>query len=129
LGSPFIEFRNEAATLRGKALTLFAFCISLSCFCILSYLFLPEALHRAEERADDLVAKHKASEEACKRAEKDDVDVKDLRQRLQAAEDALSDKEAKKVKRENDISMRLETQSRRFSSKTIFPFSLCFSLR
>jgi hypothetical protein len=101
---------------------LFAFYMFLSCFCILPYLFLPEALRRAEERADDLEAKLKASEEARKRAEKDAADVKDLRQRLQAAEDALSDKEAKQVERENEISTHLETQSRRFLSNTIFPF-------
>jgi hypothetical protein len=99
-----------------------AFCIFLSCFCILSYLFLPEALRRAEERANGLETKLKASEEARKRAEKDAADVKDFRQRFQAAEDALSDKEAKQVERKNDIITRLETQSRRFSSNTIFPF-------
>ncbi|KAK1694610.1 hypothetical protein QYE76_011307 [Lolium multiflorum] len=94
LGSQFIGFRDEAATLR-------------------------EALRRAEERADDLAAKLKASEEARKRAEKDAADVKDLRQRLQAAEDALSDKEAKQVERENDISTRLETNPEDFRGKWV----------
>ncbi|KAM0841830.1 hypothetical protein ACQ4PT_058769 [Festuca glaucescens] len=46
LGSQFIGFRDEAAALR-------------------------DALHRAEGRADDLEAKLKASEAACKKAEKD----------------------------------------------------------
>ncbi|KAK1616616.1 hypothetical protein QYE76_022133 [Lolium multiflorum] len=89
LGSQFTGFRDEAATLR-------------------------EALRRAEERADDLEAKLKASEEARKRAEKDAAGVEDLRRRLQAAENALSDKEAKQVERDNDIITRLKTQSRRF---------------
>ncbi|KAK1670787.1 hypothetical protein QYE76_058946 [Lolium multiflorum] len=74
-----------------------------------------EALHRAEERANDLEFQLKASEEAWKKGEKDASCVEDLRQRLQAAEDALSDREAKQVERENAIIQRLETQSRRFS--------------
>ncbi|KAK1649559.1 hypothetical protein QYE76_067364 [Lolium multiflorum] len=92
LGSQFIGFCDKVATLR-------------------------EALRRAEEHAEDLEVKLKASEEARKRVEKDVADVKDLRQRLQAAEDALSDKEAKQVEHENEISTRLEMQSRRFSRK------------
>ncbi|KAK1632773.1 hypothetical protein QYE76_007088 [Lolium multiflorum] len=92
LGSLFTGFHDEAATLR-------------------------EALRCAKERTADQEAKLKASEEARKRAEKDAAGVEDLRQRLQAAEDALSDKEAKQVERENDIVTRLETQSRRFSRK------------
>jgi preprotein translocase subunit SecF len=79
-----------------------------------------EALHCAGERADDLEVKLKASEEAHERAEKDAVSVEDLRQRLQASEDALSDKEAKFIQRENDIITRLETQSRRFTSNIVF---------
>jgi septal ring factor EnvC (AmiA/AmiB activator) len=63
--------------------------------------FLSDALRRAEERADDLEAKLKASETARKKVEKDVAAIEDLRQRLQAAEDALSDKEAKQVEREN----------------------------
>ncbi|KAK1612256.1 hypothetical protein QYE76_035929 [Lolium multiflorum] len=58
-----------------------------------------EALHRSEERANDLEAKLKASEEARKKAEKDAASVEDLRQRLQVAVDALSDREAKQVER------------------------------
>jgi hypothetical protein len=68
--------------------------------------------------------KLKASEKACKKDEKDVAGVEDLRQRLQAAKDALSDKEAKLVQRENDIIARFETQSSRFSSNTTSPF-LC----
>ncbi|KAK1686553.1 hypothetical protein QYE76_047401 [Lolium multiflorum] len=81
---------------------------------------LDDALHCAGERADDLEVKLKASEEAHERAEKDAVSVEDLRQRLQASEDALSDKEAKFIQRENDIITRLETQSRRFTSNIVF---------
>jgi hypothetical protein len=68
-------------------------------------------MRRAEERTADLETKLKASEEARKKAEKTTSCVEDLRQRLQAAEDALSDKEAKQVERENYIITRLETQS------------------
>ncbi|KAK1610090.1 hypothetical protein QYE76_033763 [Lolium multiflorum] len=92
LGSRFIGFRDEAATLR-------------------------DALHRAKERADDLEAKLKASKTARKKVEKDAADVEDLRQKLQAAEDALSNKEAQQVERENNIVTRFETQSRIFLRK------------
>ncbi|KAM0846881.1 hypothetical protein ACQ4PT_055392 [Festuca glaucescens] len=86
LGSQFIGFRDEAAALR-------------------------DALRRAEGRADDLEAKLKASEAARKKAEKDAAAAEGLRQKLQAAEDALSNKEAQQIERENEISTRLETQS------------------
>jgi predicted nucleic acid-binding Zn-ribbon protein len=76
-------------------------------------------LHRAEERANDLEKKLKASEKARKKAEREVADVKDLRQRLQAVEDALSDKEAKLVQHENDIIACFEMQSSRFSSNPI----------
>ncbi|KAM0929882.1 hypothetical protein ACQ4PT_001336 [Festuca glaucescens] len=92
LGSHFIGFRDEAESLR-------------------------EALRRAEERANDLEEKLRASEEAREKAENDAAGVEDLRRRLQAAEDALSDREAKLVQCDNDIITRLETQSRRFSRK------------
>jgi hypothetical protein len=128
LGSQFIRVCDETATLRGKALTLFALYTFLSCFYMLSYFSLPEAMRRAEERANDLETKLKASEEARKKAEKDDANVKYLRQRLQAVENALSDKDAKQFERENNIVTRFETQSRRFSSNTFFPFFFCFSL-
>jgi hypothetical protein len=81
--------------------------------------FLLEALHRAEERPDDLEEKLKASEEAREKAEKDDAGVEDLCQRLQAAENALSDREAQLIQRDNDIITRLEMQSRRFLSNII----------
>jgi hypothetical protein len=98
------------------------FYIFLSCFYILTYLFHPEALRRAEERANDLEKRLKASEEARKKAEEDAAGLEDLRRRLQATEDASIDREAELVQRDNDIITRLETQSRRFSSNTIFHF-------
>ncbi|KAM0857498.1 hypothetical protein ACQ4PT_048462 [Festuca glaucescens] len=91
LGSQFIGFHDEAATLR-------------------------EALRRAEERADALEAKLKSSETARKKAEKDAVAVESLCQRLKTAEDALSDKEAQQIERENAIVERFETQNRRFTT-------------
>ncbi|KAK1692138.1 hypothetical protein QYE76_008835 [Lolium multiflorum] len=92
LGSRFIGFHNEAATLR-------------------------DALRRAEERADALEVKLKTSETARKKAEKDAAAVESLRQRLQTAEDALSDKEAQQVERENATVERFETQNRRFTRR------------
>ncbi|KAM0873159.1 hypothetical protein ACQ4PT_038206 [Festuca glaucescens] len=74
------------------------------------------ALRRAEERADDLEARLKASETAHKEAEENAAAAEGLRQKLQAAESALSNREAQQIERENEISTRLETQSRRFST-------------
>jgi hypothetical protein len=53
---------------------------------------LPEALQRAEERADVLAANLERSEEAREKAEKDAAVVEGLRQRLQTAKDVLSEK-------------------------------------
>jgi hypothetical protein len=52
-----------------------------------------EALRLADEHADALDAKLKRSEKAREKAEKDAGAVEGLRQRLQTAEDALSNKE------------------------------------
>jgi hypothetical protein len=97
-GSRFVGYRDEAATLRGAVLTFLVFFV---CFCIAFAfsltLFLSESLRRAEERADDLESQLRASEEARKKAEKDASCIEDLRLRLKAAEDALSDKEVKQV--------------------------------
>jgi Flp pilus assembly protein TadD len=80
-------------------------------------LLFSEALRRAEEHADALEAKLKSSEAAREKAEKDAAVVESLRQRLQTAEDALSEKEAQQIKRENAIVARFDTQNRRFISK------------
>jgi hypothetical protein len=50
------------------------------------------ALCQAEERVDALAAKLELSEKARKKAEADATAVEDLRQRLNNAENALSDK-------------------------------------
>jgi hypothetical protein len=89
---------------------------------------LSDALHRAEERADELETKLKASETARKKAEKDATAVEGLRQRLKTAEDALSDKEAQQVERENAIVERFETQNRRFFSKPCLHLPSIFCL-
>jgi hypothetical protein len=75
-----------------------------------------------------LEEKLKASKEARQKAEKDVAGVEDLRWRLQAAENALSDREAQLVQHDNDRITCLETQSRRFFSNAIFPFILLLSL-
>jgi NADH:ubiquinone oxidoreductase subunit B-like Fe-S oxidoreductase len=93
--------------------------------------FLPEALRRAEERADALEAKLKTNETARKKAEKDANAIVSILQRLKTTEDAFSDKEAQQVERENAIVERFETQNRRFKSKSCFhlPFAFaCVSL-
>ena len=91
-------------------------------------IFASKALRRAEERAAALDAKLKVSEKARVKAEKDAAAIEGLRQRLQTAEDALSDKEAQQIERENAIVTRLETQIRRFTSNLLLlsPFCFCF---
>jgi hypothetical protein len=123
IGSRFIRLRDEAESLRGKIYCTQCFRRFFLVLCLHSF-FLSEALRLAEERANDLEKKLKASEKAHKKAEKEAADVKDLHQRLRAAEDALSDKEAQLVQRENDIIARFEMQSSRFLSNTIPPFVL-----
>ena len=126
LGSQFIGFRDEAANLRGKTtrfLTYFQFLPRRGSPSIEdslpSNLFLSEALRRAEERADALEAKLKSSEIAHKKAEEDAAAVEGLHQRLKTAEDALSEKEARQIERENAIVERFGTQNRRFTSKLL----------
>jgi flagellar motility protein MotE (MotC chaperone) len=96
-------------------------------FCLLTCSF-PEGLRRAEERADALEAKLKLSEAAREKAEKDAAAVEGLRQRLKTAEDALSEKEARQIERENAIVDRFETQNRRFTSKLPFIYLFVFIL-
>ncbi|KAK1685580.1 hypothetical protein QYE76_046428 [Lolium multiflorum] len=76
LGSQFIGFRDEADGLK-------------------------DALRRAEERVDALAAKLELSEKSREKAEADAAAAEDLRQRLQTAENDLSDKIAHQIAREN----------------------------
>ncbi|KAK1642777.1 hypothetical protein QYE76_060582 [Lolium multiflorum] len=99
LGSQFIGFRDEATALK-------------------------EALRRAEERVDALAAKLELSEKAREKAEKDAAAVEGLRQRLQTAEDALSDKVAEQIERENAIISCFDTQNRRFTRRMGEVFTL-----
>jgi hypothetical protein len=89
-----------------------------------------DALRRAEEHADALDAKLKISERAREKAEKEVAVVEGLRQRLQTAEDALRDKVDQQSERENAIVTRLDTQNRKFTSKTLLrsPFASAFCL-
>jgi hypothetical protein len=80
----------------------------------------PEALRKGEERVDALEAKLKSIVAAHEKAENEAASIEDLCQRLQTAEDALSEKEARQIERENDIITRSDTQNRRFISK-LFP--------
>ncbi|KAM0914136.1 hypothetical protein ACQ4PT_011688 [Festuca glaucescens] len=92
IGSRFIGFHDEADSLR-------------------------KALHLAEKRANELDKKLQASEKAREKAEREAASVGDLRDRLHAAENALSKKEEGIAKREAAIIARFETQSARFSKK------------
>ncbi|KAM0851088.1 hypothetical protein ACQ4PT_052641 [Festuca glaucescens] len=94
IGSRFIGFRDEADSLR-------------------------KALHFAEKRANELEKKLKASKKAREKAEREAASVGELRDRLHAAENALSEKEEGIAKREAAIIARFETQSTRFSTEKI----------
>jgi hypothetical protein len=86
---------------------------------------LSDALRRAEERADALAAKLELSEKAHEKAEADAAIVESLRQRLQTAENAFSDKIAQQIERENAIADRFDTQNQRFVSK-LFSFTCLY---
>ncbi|KAK1647988.1 hypothetical protein QYE76_065793 [Lolium multiflorum] len=75
------------------------------------------ALHLAEKRTQELEKKLEASEKAHEEAERKVASVGDLRDRLHAAETALSEKEGQIAKREAAIIAHLDTQSARFSKK------------
>jgi hypothetical protein len=127
LCSRFIGFCGEAETLKGNTFQHLTFYIFLSYFFIFTYLFFQRHCI-VLTNAPTIWEKLRASDEAHEKAEEDVAGVEDLRRRLQAAEDSLSDREANIVQCDNDIIMRLEMQSQRFSSNTISPFfnfSLC----
>ncbi|KAK1668114.1 hypothetical protein QYE76_056273 [Lolium multiflorum] len=92
LGAQFIEYRNTVEGLK-------------------------ESLLAANNRADDLAAKLKASEEAREKAEKDASCIEGLRKRLHEAETALSDKIIQTTANEGKIAARLESLNRRFVRK------------
>ncbi|KAM0839812.1 hypothetical protein ACQ4PT_060052 [Festuca glaucescens] len=75
------------------------------------------ALHLAEKRAKELEKKLEASEKAREEAKAKAASVEDLRDRLNAAETALREKDEQISKREAAIIARLDTQSVRFSKK------------
>jgi hypothetical protein len=115
LGSQFIGFRDEATALKGKA-ALFLIrlilspdvCLPFDTGSLPSNFFFPEALRRAEEHADALAAKLELSEKAREKAEKDAATIEGFRQRLQTA-DALCEKVAQQIERENAIIARFDT--------------------
>jgi hypothetical protein len=118
LGTQFIAFRDEADDLRGKTRLGFNDLLFSpnTCLCFLMLGLRPltlfsESLRRAEERADALAAKIERSEKGREKTEKDAATVGDLRQRLQIAENALSDKISQQIKRENAIIDRFDTQN------------------
>jgi hypothetical protein len=89
-------------------------------------IILSDALRQAEERDDALAAKLELSEKGRKKAEADTAVVEDLRQRLNNAENALSDKIAQQIECERAIISRFDTQNRCFVSK-FFPLTLILS--
>jgi hypothetical protein len=108
-GSHFIRFHDKADSLRSKFLLYTLPNASLLFFLYRDPSFYPEALRLAEKRSNDLEKKLKASEKACEKAEQEAASVGDLRERLHAAENALSEKEEKIAKWEADIIARFKT--------------------
>jgi hypothetical protein len=80
-------------------------------------LLLPEALDKANKRADDLALKLEQREKNHKKAEQDAASIGDLCKRLHHAENALSEKMTQQIAREEAIIGRLESQNRRFVSE------------
>jgi hypothetical protein len=87
---------------------------------------LPEALSKANKRADDLALELAKSEKAREKAELDAASVESLRKRLHDAENTLSERTTQQLAREADIAARLESQNRRFVSKYQSLSSSCF---
>jgi hypothetical protein len=83
-------------------------------------------LHLAEKRTEEVEKRLEGSEKARAEAERKVASVGDLRDRLNAAETTLSEKEEQIAKWEVAIIARLDTQSARVSSNIFFPFAaLC----
>ena len=97
----------------------------LFCRDIYRRLFFPETLAEASKRADALAVKLEQSEAGRKKVEADAAAVEDLRKRLHEAETALSDNISEQTIREAEILSRLQSQSRRFVSKSLI---LCYFL-
>ncbi|KAK1693100.1 hypothetical protein QYE76_009797 [Lolium multiflorum] len=81
-------------------------------------------LRQAEEHADALASKLELSEKAPEKAEADAAAVEDLHQRLNNAENALSDKVAQQIKCKKAIINRFDTQNRRFVRRMGEEFTL-----
>jgi hypothetical protein len=92
-------------------------------FKFLQLLLPPEALGKANKRADDLAIKLEQSEKAREKAEQNAASIGDLRKRIHDAENALSEKTTQQIAREEAIIGRLESQNRRFVSKFLVLFS------
>jgi septal ring factor EnvC (AmiA/AmiB activator) len=123
LDTQFIGYRNTIDNLKCWPFYYLYFSRNdLSC-CNTSTMFpLPEALAKANKRADNLASKLEKSEKAREKAEQDAASVGDLRKRLHQAETALSENISQQTAREEDFIGRLESQNRRFVSKLTNPF-------
>jgi hypothetical protein len=77
--------------------------------------------------SDALTAKLELTEKDREKAEADAAAVEDLRQRLNKAENALSDKFVQQIAREEAIINRFDTQNHRFIGKFSLYLSLCLS--
>jgi hypothetical protein len=77
-------------------------------------------LHLAEKRTEEVEKRLEGSDKARAEAERKVASVGDLRDRLNAAETTLSEKEEKIAKWEVAIIARLDTQSARVSSNISF---------
>ena len=118
LGTQFVGYRDHANSLKGNSLisSLSNNFSLLLCFNFCRYL-LPEALAKANRRADNLALELAKSEKAREKAELDAASVESLRKRLHDAENTLSERTAQQLAREADIAARLESQNRRFVCK------------
>lgn len=99
-------------------------------FCLqYNHSFCPGALHLAQERAKELEKKLEASKKARGDAKAKAASAEDLRDRLNAAESALSEREEQISQREAAIIAQLDKQSTRFSSIVTLSLLRIFCLR
>jgi hypothetical protein len=121
MGTRFIGFHDETESLRNN-FPIYLWLPMLLYYFAYNPSLCSRALHLAEERAIELEKKLKARKKAHIDAEAKAATVDELRDKLHAAEIALSEKEEKIAKREATIVARLDTQSARFSGNVSFPF-------
>jgi F0F1-type ATP synthase membrane subunit b/b' len=118
LGTQFLGYRDHANSLEGTSLISFLSNAFFPFYFVVTFVAVfPEALAKANKRADDLALELAKSEKAREKAERESASVESLRKRLHDTENTLSEHTSQQLAREAGIAARLESQNRRFVSK------------